>query len=933
MKIKNNLHLKNNKKYILNPKKMLKIRQLIKRVRACKTAEEERSVINKESAEIRNASKDINNPHKARDLCKAIYMQMMGYQTSFMQLSCINLLASKEFKEKRIAYSALSLVCDYSSQVLLLATASIKKDLENTESPESIALALNAIGDICTKDMCNELGITVANLLSSSNDANIKKKAACAATYIIRKCPELIDNYIDKVPNLLEDKTHSVCLTGINLALEIIRQKPEFISKIKKFHNMFVKYEKSLLSISYAPEFDVNGITDPFLQAKILEIMKFTAKNNKVLCDELGDLFVSVQSITEASKQTGYALQYEIVRTINKLEANAGMKSLSNNILGKFLGSKDLNLKYIALNTLQDVARYDIGSVTKHKNLILEFLKDKDISLQKRALDLIYLIINKNNLKSIAKECIKYLPNAPIEIKFELTSKLVDSIEKFSSSYKWEIDTLIKMVIVSDSKLYDDALSKIINIIMSIKELFIYSVHKLYICLKNNKENKALSIITFYVIGENGRLLVDNAVLNSKNETIKVSEDEIIELFKEIGKINNEKGNYEVLEYLLNAYVKLLLKFPNKRDDIDGDILKYKKSFHYEVQQRAVEYEIFNKIQKDDLKRNVVNSIPTPKIKEESYNREIVNEKDEEENQDEDPLNLIKFNSIPIQSPSNNVVNDIFQGNDNNNNNMNKTENDNNALNLLDLNNIFGNNPLTDNNPISNNPMDLIGNKNDNNPLDLLGNSNNNPVTDLLGNQSNTNPIDILGSSNNNLTSNNPIDLLGNLNNNETSQENKVDNLINLMGNLSPSEGNNNNNPLDLNIINQPSNILENQNQNIPQSDQQLKQCFSNNNISLFYKITPLKENPLFYNGEVIASNNSSSPIDNIKINFLVLKFITLKIGEVSGSHLNPNQSLGLKKTFTLQSNDPNKKIVIKIKLSYSIDGKDETTMITLDNI
>ena len=156
-------------------------------------------------------------------------------------------------------------------------------------------------------------------------------------------------------------------------------------------------------------------------------------------------------------------------------------------------------MKYIALNTLQDVGRYDIASVTKHKNLILEFLKDKDISLQKRALDLIYLIINKNNLKSISKECIKYLPNAPIEIKYDLTSKLVNSILKFSSSYKWEIDTLIKIVIVSDSKLYDDALSKIINCIMSIKELFIYSVHKLFICLKNNKENKALSIISFYM--------------------------------------------------------------------------------------------------------------------------------------------------------------------------------------------------------------------------------------------------------------------------------------------------------------------------------------------------------------------------------------------------------------------------------------------------
>ena len=47
--------------------------------------------------------------------------------------------------------------------------------------------------------------------------------------------------------------------------------------------------------------------------------MAYTAKGSKVLSDELGDLFVSVQSITESSKQTGFALQYEIVKTINKI--------------------------------------------------------------------------------------------------------------------------------------------------------------------------------------------------------------------------------------------------------------------------------------------------------------------------------------------------------------------------------------------------------------------------------------------------------------------------------------------------------------------------------------------------------------------------------------------------------------------------------------
>jgi AP-1 complex subunit gamma-1 len=56
----------------------LKIRELIKKVRACKTAEEERSVINKESAEMRNMSKEATNQVKCRNIAKCIYMHMMG---------------------------------------------------------------------------------------------------------------------------------------------------------------------------------------------------------------------------------------------------------------------------------------------------------------------------------------------------------------------------------------------------------------------------------------------------------------------------------------------------------------------------------------------------------------------------------------------------------------------------------------------------------------------------------------------------------------------------------------------------------------------------------------------------------------------------------------------------------------------------------------
>ena len=36
-----------------------------------------------------------------------------------------------------------------------------------------------------------------------------------------------------------------------------------------------IKYLKNLISTSYSPEYDVNDITEPFLQVRILEILGF----------------------------------------------------------------------------------------------------------------------------------------------------------------------------------------------------------------------------------------------------------------------------------------------------------------------------------------------------------------------------------------------------------------------------------------------------------------------------------------------------------------------------------------------------------------------------------------------------------------------------------------------------------------------------------
>ena len=888
---------------------------MIKKVRACRTAEEERSVINKESAEIRNLSKDPNAPFKARNLCKAIYMQMMGYQTSFMQMSCINLLASSDFTEKRIAYSALPLVIDSTSQVLLLATSTIKKDLQNNDNPEIQALALNAIGDVCTPDMCREISMEVSNIIQNTQDSNVKKRAACAGVVIIKNCPEMIDSYIDKIPTLLEDRTHSVCLSGIYLVLEMINIKPSIVEKIKKYHSMFVKYEKSLLSVSYSPEFDVNGINDPFLQAKILEIMQYTAKDDKELIDELADLFVSVQSITESSKQTGYALQYEIIKAINNLNASSGMKSLSNNILGKFLSSNDYNLKYIALNTLKDVARKDLASVQKHRAVILEFLKDNDISLQKRALDLIYLIINKNNLKNITRECLIFLPKAEDEIKFELTKKLQDSIVKYSLSYKWEIDSLIKMVINSKGKIYEDVLSQIINSIIKVKDLYVYSSHKAFLALKVkiNENNPSLSKLCIYIIGELCTYLVNNNTLNCKNEQIKVSEDDILNLFKEVGIKHNNFGNETVIQYLLNALVKLFIRFPDKRNEIESIIKNYKRSYFSEVQSRALEYLQFNKSDKNDMKNKMVEAIPLPKKdkEENEIKKKLVDENDEENNDREDDLICVRLTEGSIRNID--ITNNIDNENNNNNNNpfdfLGEKDNSNNLntnntnqggnLDLLDLNNIFSSSGASTTNTNANNDNNNANNNNSMNPFDLL-----NLQLDQTNNNNNSNNI-AQPTNNNNNNINDLLNMVMNTNNNSNNNN---------------GESNNNNDILS-------------QIQMAPQQETNaMKECFKNEDISLYYSITKKEGNNI--DGSVFASNNNKEEqITEVKINFLVQKFVKLTVLNTSGNTLEPSQSLGIKKDFTLTSNDPSKKIIVKIKLHYIINKEEKTKELTIKNL
>ena len=130
-----------------------------------------------------------------------------------------------------------------------------------------------------------------------------------------------------------------------------------------------------------------------------------------------------VATNTEGTKNTGNSILYECVLTIMSIEAESGLRVLGINILGRFLLSRDNNIRYVALATLQRAARslqvakvslvqvvnVDQQVMQRHRNTIIDCLKDADISIRKRALDVTYSLVDDANIKSMTKELLNYL--------------------------------------------------------------------------------------------------------------------------------------------------------------------------------------------------------------------------------------------------------------------------------------------------------------------------------------------------------------------------------------------------------------------------------------------------------------------------------------------------------------------------------------------
>lgn len=379
---------------------------------------------------------------KATAVLKLAYLEMYGFDMSWCNFQILEVMSSSKFQQKRIGYLAAMQSFKSEQDLLILATNQFKKDL-NSHNHIEIGLALSGIATIVTPSLAKDIVDDVVMKLSHSKPY-IRKKAVLALFKVLLQYPESLRSSLPRVIEKLDDTDTSVVNATITVVCEISKKNPHiFLGYLPKFFAIL--------------EDTVNN----WLIIRILKLFQSLLKIEPRMKKRILPSILSLMSKTEAT-----SLIYECISCI----VNGGMLSADStkdkevakqciDLLMKFFETRDSNLKFVGLLALINILK--IFPVFMHKtkgvsDVIMDCLREKDLIIKKKALEICQFLVTEDNITSIIKVLLVQLvpgedgSQLPEEIKLEITSKICEIASQENYSYipnfKWYI-TVLKDVV------------------------------------------------------------------------------------------------------------------------------------------------------------------------------------------------------------------------------------------------------------------------------------------------------------------------------------------------------------------------------------------------------------------------------------------------------------------------------------------------------
>jgi AP-2 complex subunit alpha len=188
------------------------------------------------------------------------------------------------------------------------------------------------------------------------------------------------------------------------------------------------------------------------------------------------------------------AVLFEAIDLAIHLDAASPLVDTASVLLARFIMSKETNVRYLGLDTMAHLAAQadSLDAIKRQQQTIVLSLRDKDISVRRRALDLLYSMCDGNNAESIVDELLRYLKVADYALREEMVLKIAILTEKYATSYKWYIDTILALISTAGEHVGEEVWYRIVQIITNTEDVREYAVRSVFAYLQASTCHESL---------------------------------------------------------------------------------------------------------------------------------------------------------------------------------------------------------------------------------------------------------------------------------------------------------------------------------------------------------------------------------------------------------------------------------------------------------
>ncbi|XP_070195049.1 AP-3 complex subunit delta-1-like isoform X2 [Littorina saxatilis] len=425
--------------------------------------------------EIKQELKQDNLAIKANAVNKLAYLQMLGYDISWAAFNIIEVMSSTKFTFKRVGYLAASQCFHDGTDVLMLTTNMIRKDMSSVNTYDA-GVALSGLSCFITSDLARDLANDIMTLMTSSKPY-LRKKAVLIMYKVFLQFPEALRPAFPRLKEKLEDPDPGVQSAAVNVICELARKNPKnYLSLAPLFFKLMTTSTNNWVLIKIIKLFGALTPLEPRLGKKLIE--------------PLTNLIHSTSAMS---------LLYECINTVIAVlvSISSGIPNHSASIqlcvqkLRILIEDSDQNLKYLGLLAMSRILATHPKSVQGHKDLILQCLDDKDESIRLRALDLLYGMVTKKNLMEIVKKLMVHMDKAEgSHYRDELLSKIVQicsqSNYQFVTNFEWYVSILVELTRMESTRHGGLIAAQMLDVAIRVQAIRHFAVSQMAILLENS---------------------------------------------------------------------------------------------------------------------------------------------------------------------------------------------------------------------------------------------------------------------------------------------------------------------------------------------------------------------------------------------------------------------------------------------------------------